>query len=192
MQHATELKYNRDRMAISKNDINSNNMYARAIWPVQYSMSELHWSDQKWGKLFHIVSRYFPLFCSSIIPCPAAMETTYLPPQVVIPPKYLTIFMALVAAGHVTLATKRPNALTSGTTMGPGFTRQEDKPSVKCPDGGRALDNGKVYLRGFFKFLQLHVLQFCRNAVAKLLARPVLQRLQVALLHLTPSQENHS
>ncbi len=40
MQQARELKYNRDRKAISKNDINPNNMYARAIWLVQYSIYE--------------------------------------------------------------------------------------------------------------------------------------------------------
>lgn len=67
----------------------------------------------------------------------SAKETNMRPP--LLPSVILALFWV-----HRATATKRPNVATSGTTMGPDFSKVTSKLTVKCPSQGRALADGKV------------------------------------------------
>ncbi len=58
----------------------------------------------------------------------------------------IIVLLSVVAEWHSASGTKRPGVVTSGTTVGPSFVRVTSKPTAKCPNRGRALDNGKVSL----------------------------------------------
>ena len=61
-------------------------------------------------------------------------------------PTTIMVLLSVAAEWHSASGTKRPGVVTSGTTVGPSFVRVTSKPTAKCPNRGRAFDNGKVSL----------------------------------------------